>query len=351
MAKTKSGSKLSVPKVDLGGFKYFPSGGKKKTDNKTTGSSTRIDDPVGNIAHVPDTTPKDSVTVKEKAVDTYNVEDEEEDLNTGKRRQSEIDSSFTDNPDEWYRRYQYWNENFAKNNPRGNLNGMNFSDTRLMSRLADALNNERHLKPTDIGHRTLHYGSTGTGADQAGSERWEPIETQEMRQMRQSERLDERALQYNQDRQKVIEDYPQKLREQMDKINADLAKYAAQADIDFGKYLKEGVFDKEYKGSWDTYWNTLQHKFAVELGQDMKERIFSKLRKLDYLAGALYASGTQFQSPPTEIISALYGVINEAVVNETDPAIKFNRILAIMSVMGGGLFGAAGNMMLNSFKF
>lgn len=301
---------LPTPQLNISIDGNVITGGGSSSSGTNTNSGDTV--PTGdNISQMPDTTPSSATEISDKARGNYPDEAVESDIDIHKARQSAIDSSYTDNPEEWSRRYAYWDTNLAKDNPRGNLNGMTFRDTRLHSRLADALNNERHLKPTDIGRRTLNYGATGTGADQAGSERWEPIETQEMRQMRANERLDEKARGYDVDRQKMIEDYPMELRKQMDKVNSDIAKYATTTGIDLERLMQRGIFDAEYGQSWSTFWNTLQTRFAMELGQDLKERIFAKLGKLPYIARQMYSYVNQTGSVPSPLTKAFYDLLQQ----------------------------------------
>lgn len=82
------------------------------------------------------------------------------------------------------------NNNFSKNSRYGNLNEKSYQDTLRLSRQADAYNN----RPVD----TMMLGgsaATGTGSYSLGQETQKysrpQIETQEMRQMRANERLDE----------------------------------------------------------------------------------------------------------------------------------------------------------------
>ena len=271
-------------------------GGSPTTPAKSTSATE-------NISRVP-TVPRasaSSVTSNYRGI--YDQRAVDSDLDENKRRQAEIDASYTDNPEEWNRRDPYWDWNHAKDSKRGNLNGMSFRDTRLHSRLADALNNERHLKPTDIGRRTLHMGATGTGADQAGSERWEPIETQEMRQMRANERLDEIARGNDIERQRRIEDYPLDLREKMDEINMDLAKYAAQTGIDVERAMQKAIQTAEYSDSWSTYWSSLLHQFMQEYDLDISERVFAKLASIDdYPLQQMYALYKKGISVPTKLV-------------------------------------------------
>lgn len=319
------------------------SGEEKKSAPPTTGGGTSA---TANISNIPDVTPAEASSKAQKTRDVYTNTQMDEDLRRARRRNEDIASSFIDNEEEWNRMYPYWSWNLAKENPRGNLNGMNFRDTRYMSRPADALNNERHLKPTDIGHRTLHYGSTGTGAEGAGSERWEPIETQEMRQMRANEELDKRARQRDVDRQADVEDYALELRKMLDKSSIDINDYAARTGIDLERFMQQAVHMAEYSKSWDTYWAALKERFSQELGLDISERIFAKLANIkDYPLKQLYALYLKGINAPTPMMSDLYSFmqssINEAKAKgaSKDEIVGMWTMLSLMTAMGNASAG------------
>lgn len=112
----------------------------------------------------------------------------------------------------------FQNVNPAMDGRYGNLNGHTFSDTLKYSRGVDEFNNRRHLAGIDIGHRTLSGGATGTGIDREGSLRWDPIETQETRQMRANESLDKLAREKQVLLQADIDRYKFELRQDIDDI-------------------------------------------------------------------------------------------------------------------------------------
>ena len=290
------------------------------------------------ISNIPNTNPHEAEGVQGKYRSLYTDEDIDKALDTHAGRQDAIDSSYTNNPDEWNNRYRFWDWNLAQDNPRGNLNGKAYTDTLFRSRLADALNNRRHLKPTDIGHRTLHMGATGTGADQAGSERWEPIETQEMRQMRANERLDEKARGYDIDRQKAIEDYPLELRKMMDKTKMEVAKYATTTGIDVERMMQKAVQAAEYSRSWDTFWQTLQTAFTQEYGLNISERIFTKLASIkNYPLKQMYAYYKRGMKVPTKLTetveSYLDKIVSDAKEKGADDLDTVKTILGVYSLI------------------
>lgn len=104
--------------------------------------------------------------------------------------------------------------NHSKGNRRGSLNGLTFESTMNLSRAADALNNRRWWKPGEV---DVYFGNGNYQAGERGrSERWEPVETQEMRQMRQNEGVDAFVRQRDAARQANVQDYAQELRRKAD---------------------------------------------------------------------------------------------------------------------------------------
>lgn len=81
---------------------------------------------------------------------------------------------------------QLYNTFFNEWRQGGNLNGMDFAATRNLSRAADRLNNRNWWKGGNVGLNTVD-GQQGYEASRTYKR--EPIETQEMRQMRMQEEL------------------------------------------------------------------------------------------------------------------------------------------------------------------
>lgn len=155
------------------------------------------------------------------------------------------------------RLWEGWNKDLPRD---GQLTGVNFGTNVKLSRAADAYNNRRHLVGTDIGHRTLHYGSTGTGVDREGSTRWQPIETQEQRQMRENERVNERVRNYDTDRQNAIKNYNYDLSRDQDRYNLGYNDYESKAIADIYNNAARLRQDKEYAAQYQQY---LDKKWAV----------------------------------------------------------------------------------------
>lgn len=237
--------------------------------------------------------------IASKSRDMYSVPQQYDDLNLHSNNQDMIVDSFTMTPEQWFKIYGYWNWNLAKNNPNGNLNNRSFGNTLRQSRIADALNNKRQWKAANIGRRT--NSGFGTKEYQEGySERWEPIETQEMRQMRYNEQMDAAARQRQINRAENIQDYPLDLQRNADQLRQQLTHYQAQTGIDFNRMVQQGVFNSEYSQSWDTYWNNLATRFVSELGLDQKDRVFNVITNLKYPFSQIYGllhAGLQVPNP------------------------------------------------------
>ena len=188
--------------------------------------------------------------------------------------------------------YPYYEWNLAQNNPRGNLNGMSYPSTLRYSRLADMVNNQFHYRP---GHQTnVYVGGRGfeKSADSATVSRWDPIETEEMRQMKANRELDARARQAGVDLQSRIQGYPQEIQEATDQLERSLAQYISQMDDQFKRFWIQQVMITQYGGSWQNYFQMLLQQFMTEYGLQKSDRIFSFLRGLSELDANIYASAT-----------------------------------------------------------
>lgn len=194
----------------------------------------------------------------------YNTADQDADLAYWNERLGKYTSRFIDNPQDWYRLYNYWDWNLAKNNPDGNLNGKKFTDTRNLSRLADALNNQRHLKLGNLGARTnSSFGSTQMQLP--GTERWEPIETQEMRQMRANEDIDKQIRERQLNRAENIKDYPFNLQQMQDKSNVDYMNNLARDIQEIEKEIQSTDTSTAYGQRNATHWQQRVMEMQTDL--------------------------------------------------------------------------------------
>lgn len=265
---------------------------KNNVQNTQTAGGSNIN--VGNPEHYKEQH-VDAKEVRTQINDYHNKQSRDNLQGEHTANQENIWSAYVNDPRRWFDNYKYWNWNLAKNNPRGDLNNRSYRSTLNMSRMADALNNRRHLKPTDIGHRTLHYGSTGTGAEQAGSERWEPIETQEIRQMRANETLDKTARGFDVQRQANIENYPLELQKMRDQAVSQMATYVGKNQEDIYRAAQKAILDTQYIQNENLAYKARFEQFLMELGLDKSDKIFKALSGIQgtmrqFMAN-IYASG------------------------------------------------------------
>ena len=195
-------------------------------------------------------------------------------------------------PEQQLGNYAYYNWNLAQNNPRGNLNRRSYDTTLRMQRLADMVNNRLHYKPgtaTTIGGA---QGAKSVGQGGPTVESWQPIETEETRQMEANRRVDERARNAGVDLQSRIQAYPQEIQEDMDAKARELRYYIAQMDDDYISYLQKTYIETEYKGSWSTWFEQQMERFLTELDLDTKSEIYQVIS--DLLPGAASQFGYVF---------------------------------------------------------
>ena len=133
-----------------------------------------------------------------------------------------------------------YNQNLATNPVDGRLNGKTFKNTLNASRAADRLNNTRWWQPADIGVR---HTNGGDRVQQGHGERFEPIETQETRQMRADERIDEQSRMRDVGRKHDVKDYSLEQYKQLDRIDMDLTRQLtvgkAQIDQAWQNYCRQ----------------------------------------------------------------------------------------------------------------
>ena len=179
--------------------------------------------------------------------------------------------------------YPYQFMNLAKDNPRGNLNGASFGQTLRFSRLADMLNNRlRYVPSPQVTLGTPETGFVGDGG--ATLEKYPQIETQEMRQMRANERMDEVARRAGIDLQSRIQAYPQDLQEQRDKAMLGLEGEILSTENDLNRMWQKMVLEMEYAGSVENYFKKMFQRFLTD----------EELNKNDRTARYLYSVAPTF---------------------------------------------------------
>ena len=224
---------------------------------------------------------------QQKAESQYSQGDAQADLDMHTARQTAVADDYTMTPEQWFKMYKYWNWNLPKHNPNGNLNNRSFGKTLGLSRLADALNNQRHWRAAQIGRRT--NSGFGTHEYTPGySERWEPIETQEMRQMRANEHMDEAQRSRQINRAENVQDYPLELQKMSDQSRMRLNEQATSSLIELERAFQKGTYGAEYEQSWQNFWQNFATAFSIEFPVQVRTQIFNKLYNMAPSARELF---------------------------------------------------------------
>lgn len=172
-----------------------------------------------------------------------------------------------------------YNKNQAKNGVQGNLNRLNFNDTLDLSRKADALNNRRWWRGEDIGARTNSgFGSSGIGIGR--STRYEPVETEEMRQMSANRALDKYARERQIGRAETAKDYNQRLQENADKLRFELASRIGISEVDLLRSMQNAAFNVKYTEPNRTYISTVAQNMIQRLALENKNEVIQLAAKL-----------------------------------------------------------------------
>jgi len=203
------------------------------------------------------------------ARDTYDEQKQEVDYLNNLRRQQSLFNNF--NNSDWAQYDKNINVQLGKNDANGNLNDLDFGDTLNDSRSADALNNQRHWVHSDIGSATSKYGTSAPTL--AHSERWEPIETQETRQMRQNERITEQARTRDVNRQANVRDYPLELRKIGDLNISQLAQQIGISEVQLGRFMQQAQISAQYTQNWQQWYLQNMAQFTQELTANMNSRV------------------------------------------------------------------------------
>lgn len=191
----------------------------------------------------------------------------------------------------------YYNYLHGKGNVRGNINRRSSAATLNLSRAADALNNRRHLKPEAIGG-----GHAGFNQGMLRSERWDPIETQEMRQMRANENVDLAQRNRDVNRSADVLDYRLELQKKADSNKLYLQNALGMNDVSMDAAYRQAYKRYNYDMPYEQYFQQQLMQFSNELSLRTKDRvmklvagIYANNPDMAAWASTYYGAGT----PPT----------------------------------------------------
>lgn len=211
------------------------------------------------------------------------------------------------------------NNNFAKQARHGNLNNKPYKNTLFLSRLADAFNNNRRWVPTETGYRT--NSKFGTQAAKVGySERWDPITTQETRQMRANEAIDSAQRQQDVQLQAAINKYPLDVQRTIDNMSQQLALAMGQDAISFKRVISEALYSLSHtepsKLNMNMIMQTYLQYMAKEVSIDAVTTILNFLEENSLLTNVYLKAIAGAESPDllqvanTDLMHNLYEASN-----------------------------------------
>ena len=264
-------------------------------------------------------------------------------------REGESQREKARSPEQQLGNYAYYNWNLAQNNPRGNLNKRSYATTLRMQRLADMVNNRLHYDPGTASTIGGAQGAKSVGQGTATVESWDPMETQEMRQMRANERVDENARNAGVDLQSRIQGYSQDIQEKMDEDARKLRYYINQMDDDFISWFQKTVIETEYRGSWTTYFNQKMQEYINELGLDTKSRLYEIVSQLSPAIAQQWGQvflGGYIATPTAQwYLESMIGMISRADIPDEAKSVLIGALQsAIGAIVARGEFMAAGKV-------
>lgn len=158
------------------------------------------------------------------------------------------------------------NQDFSKEGRFGSFTGKSFDDTLKLSREADAYNS----RPMDQMRIGGNYNAAGGSYDlgQVQNKFEKPrLETQEMREMRRNEALDENQRRFDQELQALVnrKDYDNFVKWYQQKYNMQMSMYEKEQALTTFKYAQK---ISEYISQYHNYWVTqLKQHMNYELAK------------------------------------------------------------------------------------
>ena len=182
-----------------------------------------------------------------------------------------------------------YNTNVARENRYGeNLNGMSFNATRNLSRAADRLNNRRWWNPGKL-------SSDPDNAVIGHSERYEPVETQEMRQMRMQEGLENQQLSADLNRADKVRNRPVELGIQQAELDFKTIQGILEGNQEVFNQLQLNLDKIKRLDPSSTQNQMVLQEFMTYLGINKNTYLYNLINSIgefDGWANALVAAGT-----------------------------------------------------------
>lgn len=237
-----------------------------------------------------------------------------------------------------------YNKDLAKNPPNGRLNNADFNSTLDALRQADAINNRLWWQGEDIGARTNSgFGSSGIGIGKGI--KYEPITTEEMRQMQSDRAIYNEARRRDISRQADVKDYSLELQKNADKLTTALAQHTGISDIDFNRAVQQAVFDTRYTQPNRSYLSTITQNTIQRLALQNKNEIFKLAASLynidpvwadNYISNMLNGGSLPSleDTIDSKIFSAIYKLAGKNPIKAKELMQSLTSMLATISVNG-----------------
>lgn len=176
----------------------------------------------------------------------------------------------------------FWNINQAWQDKYGNLNKKGYDSTLALSRLADTINSRYYSAPSQI-------GTTAESSSVGGLMQLNPIETQEMRQMRSNEAAADLARQESiklqSDTQRIAYD-AQRLAMN---ANAKLAETIGLSEVEINRAWQNAIMQNEYTQVSEAYWREVIMDYGEQLAVHMAGKKADIMAVLEKVAPAMAA--------------------------------------------------------------
>lgn len=236
---------------------------------------------------------------------TYTDEDRDYIADKTRGRSQTLIEDF--NPDGYT---NFYKNNLAYDDPKGNINAKNFADTLALSRQADARNNRLIRAPQDIGT------FDGDNSIMPAQQKWEKlpqIETEEMRQMTTNRNIAANQRSHEEQLQSDIQRYRFELQKMSDSQQMQLLYTIGIDQHKLKDAFARAVMDIDYKMPATQKINFIFQRWIGDLSQWMNANVvnnlYSTFMKVSPLVAQIYTSVYGMGQLPT---------MEEALLNEMD---------------------------------
>lgn len=248
----------------------------------TSGGADGINYNVGPIAEQPKVdTDAQFNKAQDMSTEQYTPAKQSDDLTLADKLAQQAASAYMTNErkkavDPYFSTNQAWQDKY------GNLNKKTYDATLAMSRLGDTLNNELRLVPGKA-------GTTAASRSINTVQKYEPIDTQEMRQMRSNEAAADLARQESiklqSDTQRMSYDAQQRAMQS----TANVAQLIGTSEVELNRAWQNAIMQNEYNAASATYWNQVINKYLEQLRVHMAGKKADIVAALEHYAPALAA--------------------------------------------------------------